>query len=144
MSILDKWFPKNEPWGAITSFERVTLRLSGMRSVTEYELVRKDGRAEVSQYGVRFSQKEDRRVLERRALCDEDTVLTLLNDCALLSWDGFNGPHPKGVLDGTMFTLKAVVNGDKTISAQGSENFPQHYREFIDGLCMILKNQSRD
>lgn len=142
MSILEKWFSNQEPCRAITTFERITLRLSGMRGVTEYEIVGKDGRAEVSQYGIRFSRGEDSRVLERRALCDENTVLTLLNDCRLLSWDGFDGPHPKGVLDGTMFTLQAVVNGDQKISAQGSENFPRHYREFRDGLHQILEQQN--
>ena len=125
----------------IVSFDIVTLRTSGMRYTGETEIVMKDGNAEVSQYEIRFSQGEDRRILEKRAVCDRKKVLKLLNDCKLLSWDGFNGPHPKGVLDGTMFRLNAVVNGDKKIYASGSENFPKHYRDFTGGLYEILNSE---
>ncbi|MCR5150669.1 MAG: hypothetical protein K6B52_05545 [Clostridiales bacterium] len=123
----------------IVSFEIITLRTSGMRYTGETEILMKDGKAEVSQYAIMFSQDEDRRKLEKRAICDEQTMLKLLNDCKLLSWDGFKGPHPKGVLDGTIFSLNAVVNGNVKIYASGSENFPKHYRDFTDGLCKILQ-----
>ena len=123
----------------ITTFEVVTLRMSGMRYVTEYEIVMRDGEAEVSHYGIRFRQKEDERILEERTVCDESMVLELLNDCGLLSWDGFHGSHPKWVKDGTMFTLKATLNDGKEIYATGSENFPKHFRDFTDGLYKLLK-----
>ena len=124
------------------SFGVVTLHSSGMRYTGETEIVMKDGKAEVSRYGIRFTQEEDQRILEKRAVCDEETVLKLLNSCRILSWDGFHGSHPKDVLDGIMFRFKATVNEDKEISATGSENFPKHYRDFTDGLYEILKNGS--
>ncbi len=126
----------------IVSFEIVTLHTSGMRYVCEYEIVMKDSKAEVSQYGIRFAQNEKKRILEKRAVCDENKVLKLLNDCRLLSWDGFYGSHPKGILDGTMFSLKATVNGDRKISASGSENFPKHYDELYDGIYDILNGKT--
>ena len=95
----------------IESFENVTLHTSNMRHASEYEIIMKDGKAEVSQYGIRHTQEEDGRILEKRAVCDEGTALKLLNDCKLLCWDGFHGKHPRGVKDGTMFRLKATVNG---------------------------------
>lgn len=123
----------------IESFEIVTLRISGMRHVTEYEIVMKDGKAEVSRYEIRFTQgKNVERVLEKSVVCGEEKALKLLNDCKLLSWNGFHGEHPRGVKDGTTFTLKATVNGDKQIYANGSQNFPRHYRDFTDGLYDIL------
>ena len=67
-------------------------------------------------------------------------MLDLLNKCSLLSWDGFHGKHPKGVKDGIMFSLQAVLNGGKTIKAEGSENFPRHYRDFTDGLYSLLND----
>ncbi len=127
----------------IVSFGIVTLRTSGMRYTGETEIVMKDGKAVVSQYEIRFSQGEDIRTLEKQAVCDSEKVLKLLNNCKLLSWDGFNGPHPKGVLDGTMFILKAVVNGDKKIYASGSQNFPKHYRDFTNGLYEILNSEKQ-
>lgn len=128
----------------IDSFEIVTLRTSGMRCTEETEIVMKGGKAEVSRYAIRYDRSEDRRVLEKRAVCDEAQALDLLNACRLLSWDGFCGKHPKGVLDGTMFRLNAVVNGGKKIHASGSQNFPKHYREFTDGLYAILHSQNTE
>ena len=122
----------------ITSFSAVTLRLSGMRGAREYEVMMKNGEAEVSEYEIRFSQGEDLRVLMRRAECGADEMLALLNRCALLSWDGFRGAHPKGVRDGIQFTLTASVNEGRTLRAEGSENFPKHFRDFRDGLYAFL------
>ena len=124
----------------IATFEVVTLRVSTMRFVAEYEIVMKDGKAEVSYYSIRFTQSEDERVLEKRVAVDEAEALKLLNDCGVLSWDGFHGAHPRGVTDGTMFNLHATVNGGKRIYATGSENFPRHYRDLTDGLYEILNN----
>lgn len=125
--------------GRIVSFEIVTLHISGMRGAYEYEILPKEDKAEVSQYSIRYVEGEDQRVLAQRAHCDKERMLGLLNDCNFLSWDGFYGSHPKGVLDGIMFTLTATVNGDRTVKANGSQNFPRHYRDFTDALYEILK-----
>ncbi len=47
----------------IVSFEIVTLRTSGMRYTGETEIVMKDGKAEVSQYGIRYTQKDGKHLL---------------------------------------------------------------------------------
>lgn len=125
----------------IESFEIVTLRLSGMRFTTEYEIVMKGKDAEVVEYAIRYNKNEDKRVPERQTVCSADKILKLLNDCELVSWDGFHGKHPKGVKDGIMFSLQATVNGDRKIRAEGSENFPKHFRELRDGLHAILSQK---
>ena len=131
-----------QPSGVIESFEIVALHTSGMRHVTDYEIVTKEGKAEVSPYAVGYRDGEEERHLEKRAVCEEAAALKLLNECRLLSWDGFRGPHPKGVEDGTMFTFKATVNGGKEIRAAGSQNFPRHYRDFTNGLYKILNGET--
>ena len=131
-------FGTGKPPEKIESFEIVTLRLSGMRFTVEYESVMQGKKAEVTEYEIRYEKKEDKRVPERKTVCSADKVLTLLNDCELVSWDGFVGNHPKDVKDGIMFSLKAAVNGGRKISAHGSENFPKHFREFRDGLNNLL------
>ncbi len=123
----------------IDSFEVVTLHESGMRFVHDIEIVMKDGKAEVTQYGFRFEPNGDRRVPEIRAVCGEEIILRLLNACGLLSWNGFHGPHPKDVLDGIMFSLDAKVNGGVEVSAEGSQNFPKGYHEFRSELYEILR-----
>ena len=60
----------------------------------------------------------------------------------MLSWDGFRGEHPKGVLDGTMFRMEATVNGGRRIRADGSQNFPKGYRELDAGIDEILKDKA--
>ena len=134
-------FSKNKE--EITSFQIVTLHTSGMRLTAEYEIVMKGNDAEVSEYFIRYSKNKDERVLERRAVISAEAALGLLNDCRLISWDGFHGAHPRGVLDGTMFSLKAVVNEGRVIKAEGSQNFPKRYREFTDGLYGILSEADK-
>lgn len=127
----------------INSFEIVTLHTSGMRHIADYEIVMRDGKAEVTQYSLRFCKNEDERVPERRVVCDEKRVLKLLNDCKIISWDGFHGKHPKGIKDGTMFSFDAVIN-DRKIHADGSQNFPGGYRDFTDGLYEILRGEENE
>ena len=131
-------FGTGKPSEKIESFEIVTLRLSGMRFTVEYEIVTNGKKAEVTEYEIRYEKKEDKRVPKRKTVCSVDKVLTLLNDCELVSWDGFVGNHPKDVKDGTMFSLKATVNSGRKISAHGSETFPKHFREFRNGLNTLL------
>ena len=136
--------PVNAGNNVITDFEIITLRTSGMRNTTEQEIVRKDAVAEVSEYYFRCVKDGGReRVLERRTEVSIEEILSLLNDCKILSWDGFVGKHPKGVLDGTQFTLSATVNEDVKIYAHGSQNFPKTYRQFTDGLYEIMKDVER-
>jgi hypothetical protein len=136
MSLFDRIFGKE----TITSFENVTLRISGMRAASEYVIVMKDGMAELSEYNGFHQDEGDAGTPRKRVTCGADRVLKLMNGCGLLSWDGFHGKHPKGVRDGTAFILKAAVNGGKTIFAHGSQNFPAHYREFTDGVRDILND----
>ena len=111
-----------------------------MRYSADVEIVMKGDAAEVSQYQIRYRYPEDERILEKRVSVSCDTMLKLLNECRLLSWDGFHGKHPRGVRDGTMFSLNAVVNGGKKIRADGSQNFPEHYRDFSNGLYEMLNS----
>lgn len=124
----------------IESFEILTLHTSDMRYYADVEIVKKGDTAEVSQYQIRHRYPENERILEKRVLVSHTMVLKLLNECKLISWDGFHGKHPRGVLDGTMFSLNAVVNGGKKIRADGSQNFPKHYRDFTDGLYEMLNS----
>lgn len=124
-------FGTEKPAETISSFEIVTLRLSGMRFTTEYEIMMKDRDAEVVEYAIRYEKEEDRRLPQRKTVCSAERILKLLNDCELISWDGFHGRHPKHVRDGIMFSLQATVNGERKIRAEGSENFPKHYNHMV-------------
>ena len=125
----------------IDSFEMVTLSTRGMRCADDYEIVKKDKTAEVSQYRISYREGKDERILMRRAAVGENDILQMLNNCSILSWDGFHGKHPRGVKDGIMFSFSATVNGGKTIKADGSQNFPKHYRDFTQALHDILSNE---
>ena len=118
----------------ITSFEAVTLTITGMRGTQVYEVLPRENEAEFSLYTVLYRKGGDERRLERRAVRPLSYALAIFNDCELLSWNGFRGNHPRGVLDGTMFSFEATFNGGKAIRANGSENFPDHYRAFTDAL----------
>ena len=123
----------------VSSFESVTLRENGMRGSWEYEILPKGEGAQVSRYDYRYTEGQECRVLIRQAVCGADRILRLLNGCAVLSWNGFHGAHPRGVLDGIAFSFSALLNGDTPVKAEGSQNFPRRYREFTDGLYQILQ-----
>ena len=127
--------------GKIDSFSYVSLRTCGMRSTNETLIEAREKDALISYYTILYRDENDEKRLEKEVECSLETALTLLNGVDLISWDGFDGPHPRGVLDGTMFTLRAKVNGDREIRAKGSQNFPKHYREFTDAIFRLLSGE---
>ena len=126
--------------GHIESFEKVTLRTSGMRQFCEYEIVPSGDESDVVMYEIFHRDGEEVRKEALRAVCPTERMIGILNECKVLSWDGFDGPHPKGVLDGEMFSFEASVNGGKKIRATGSQNFPKHYWEFKKAVWEILNS----
>ena len=129
-------------FGRIKSFEIVTLHISGMMpQVTEYEIVKSGGNAEISQYAVEYNNGEKVRQLQKSAVCSAEDALEMMNKCRLILWDGFRGKRPAGVKDGTDFTFKATVNKGKEIYAAGSQRFPKHYGDFTVWLRETLNGK---
>lgn len=122
------------------SFETLTLSISGMRAQVEYEIKNLGAEAEVSEYMYYCASEGFERRLEKRATCPAETALAALNDCGVPSWNGFSGKHPRGVLDGEMFRLEAVMDGER-IRADGSQNFPEGFRELRGWLYKTLNGE---
>ena len=125
----------------ITSFSEIKLRISGMRITEVYEILCRGDEAELSQYWLSYENHEDHYNLQKRATVPADDIINVLNQCGVLRWDGFYGKNPPHVLDGTMFCFTATVNGGQKISADGSNNYPKHYRDFIDALHRMLNEK---
>lgn len=123
----------------ITSFESLNLRLSGMRVTEEYDIISDGDKAEISYYHIKYGGQEETRELQKSAVCDTKEVIDILNYCKAGKWNGFHGKHPRGVLDGTMFSLTASVNGGERLYADGSENFPRNFNDFEHWLYDKLK-----
>ena len=126
----------------ISSFEKITFGMTGMRGSIVYEIIPDNDTAVITQNEIRYSNSVKELVPVSRVSCSTEKALKLLNECNLLCWNGFHGAHPRGVKDGTMFFLEASVNGGITIKASGSQNFPKHYRDFRDGLNVLLKTET--
>ena len=125
----------------ITEFESLNLRISGMRGSEEYEIISSGEKSEISYYQIKYINGNDERELRKSAVCNTSEVIDILNVCKAGKWNGFHGKHPKGVLDGRMFTLSASVNGGVKLSAEGSENFPKNYNTFESWLSTKLYNE---
>ena len=69
---------------------------------------------------------------------DTNLVINILNECDILSWDGFNGKRPKDVQDGTDFYFDAKING-KDIEAEGHTVFPESYNPFVKWIDSALE-----
>ncbi|MCR5042212.1 MAG: hypothetical protein K6C36_08980 [Clostridia bacterium] len=126
----------------LDSFDRLELTISGMRVTNRFELVRAGSDAELTLYEVVYINGEAQDEVVGRARMDYDSALAILNDCRVASWDGFEGRHPHGVLDGEMFTFELFSDGKKTVYAHGSENFPRGYSELRSAFYELLENAS--
>ncbi len=125
---------------SITELKSLSLRLSGMRITEEYEFIANGEQTEISYYNMSYANGEEERILIKKAVYNTQTVIDMLNGFGVIKWDGFHGKHPKGVLDETMFTFNATVNGEQTIYASGSQNFPKGFNEFKKRLYEILND----
>ncbi|MBR6050196.1 MAG: hypothetical protein IKP68_03210 [Clostridia bacterium] len=124
----------------ITSLEKLTLSLSGMCEAHEYEIVTRGETATVTRYGRIFGNDIHERKPETSVVLDTAAVIKTLNGFGVYKWDGFNGKRPRGLLDGTDFTLCAAVNGGKEITAHGSQNFPSGFHDLCSWFYEVLKN----
>ena len=123
----------------ITSYDTIFWRISGMRVTQEYEIVKRGVQAEVSEYEMYCVTGGGwERQLQRSVLCSEERMLELLNAFPVMKWDGFHGKHPRGVLDGEMFSFQATVNDGISIHAEGSANFPKGFHEFRRAIHLLL------
>jgi len=120
------------------SFEQVTLHVIGMRFDQTYEILNQEDGVTVSLYDNVYENGEDVQKLDKTVTCDQDAILELLQACHVGEWNGFFGEHPKNVSDGVMFDFTAVVNDGQTICAEGSENFPEGYHDFVQALNQML------
>jgi len=126
----------------IESFERITIRNSGMCGIEDFEAICSESAVEIIHYGVYYRDGEVRDPREK-ASCDIESFLELLNRCDVLGWHGFHGERPRGLLDGTTFRMEAVVNGGREIYADGTENFPAGYRDLMDEIYRMLQESVR-
>ena len=126
--------PKVAAIKEITQLESLTVRFSGMRLTSEYEIIANGDTSELSLYYFNYADGEEKRVLSNSVTCDTQEVIDKLNACGAGRWNGFHGKHPRGVLDGTMFTLSASVNDGQRLNADGSQNFPKNFRDFEQWL----------
>ncbi len=122
----------------ITSYEQITLSITGMRSHIEYELISENELSKLTLYQIISSKNTYEKMVQKSVECENKEIIDLLNSCALVRWDGFHGAHPKDVLDGQMFSLTATVNEGQRVRAEGSENFPAGYKTLIRSLNQIL------
>ena len=122
----------------IISVESLRLSTSSYHSGgTVYEIAEKDREIELCRYRVVYSGLESELELEKSATCDTQKFIEILNSCGVANWDGFD-MNNQNVMDGTSFTFKATINGEKTISAHGYAKYPKGYGEFITELYSIL------
>lgn len=126
----------------VSSAEAMTLTLHGMRGGSVYEIATEGEKTKLMFYREVFSKEKKLLKLEKSAVCDTPSFTKLMTDCGIIRWDGFNGKHPRTVLDGIMFNFTATVNGGQSIRANGSANFPKGYREFVAELNRMLSESN--
>ena len=125
----------------VSSVESMSLVRLGMRGGSEYKIEVDGEKTKILRYREVYADNKTTLVPEASAVVDTAEFVELVNNCGVIRWDGFHGKHPKNVHDGEMFRFSACVNGDKTIKADGSENFPKGYKDFVRALDEMLAQQ---
>ena len=128
----------------ITSVETMTLTLRGMRGGYVYKFENEGDSTELRCYREAYRGGEDELILESSVHCSVQTMTELMNTCGISRWNGFHGSHPKNVSDGIMFRFEALINDGHTIIADGSENFPKGYYEFVRSLDEMLAESENE
>lgn len=128
----------------VTSVETMTLTLRGMRGGYVYKLEGEGDVTELRRYRETYRDGKDELALESSAPCSVQTMIDLMNTCGILRWNGFHGKHPRNVKDGIMFRFTASVNDGQMIFADGSENFPKGYHEFVRTLDAMLSESEKN
>ena len=123
----------------ISSFEKINLFITGMRFSREYEIINKGEKTEIVLNFRKYLNGEEKRIPDKKAETETESFVAFLNSIDFGSWNGFSGKHPKNVLDGEMFRMEAKISSENVINAEGSENFPKGYKDFIKELDLLLK-----
>ena len=120
----------------ITSFDSLTFSEFGMRHATYIKATAEGENTVISYYPTtRPDEGEEPKI---KVSVPTGKMLDIFNKYGILSWDGFDGDRPRGVLDGKTFRLTATVNGGREINARGDQRFPKNYYEFIHELDKLL------
>lgn len=80
---------------------------------------------------------------ERSLNVRPDEVTAVLMDCRADGWDGFHESNAD-VLDGTSFTFEASFADGSSVSASGTNAFPEGYGEFVQGIRLLIGLSSSD
>ena len=125
-------------------FRRITLSESGSAASTyELEVLRAGSGVTVSEYNGPWQYWDDTSredCLQARAEGGEDLYRKIALQCEALgirSWDGFSESDPD-VLDGTMFSFEAELADGGTITAHGSNAYPDHYGDLVNFIRELL------
>ena len=70
-----------------------------------------------------------------------EEIAQLFAEYKIKRWDGFHGANPPGLRDGTMMDFDATLSDGTRIDADGSNNFPKHFRDFQEKLHDIFERE---
>lgn len=113
----------------VTDFEEIHFSTSpGRGKSTRYTIINEGDETEIT-ISVSSSAKGKKSNKEKGS-CSTEEMIELLNDCDILSWDGFDEEDEDGTLE---FEFEGTING-KEIEAEGRGAYPKNFEDFIDGV----------
>ncbi len=88
-------------------------------------------------YNEETESYEENKLFSRRIDGNQDlygTLCKMLGSCDIISWDGFYGANPPGMLDGESGSFEALLSDGRKIQAGGSNNFPKNFHRLYKEL----------
>ena len=114
----------------VTDFDTITFTTSpGRGKSTRYIITKRSKNTKIS-INVTTSARGGGEDGDEEGYCSTEEMIKLLNDCEVLSWDGFDEEDEDGTL---IFKFEGTING-KEIEAEGRGAYPKYFEDFVDGV----------
>ena len=114
----------------VTDFEEIYFTTSPGRGKTTRYIITNEGEETKISISVTTSAKNGSGDRSEKGYCSTEEMIKLLNDCEVLSWDGFDEEDEDGTL---IFKFEGTING-KEIEAEGRGAYPKYFEDFVDDV----------
>ncbi len=71
-----------------------------------------------------------------------ERICKIMEEASVSKWSGFQGANPPGILDGGGFGLEIVLTDGSVVAAGGSNNYPEGFGVFRNGISEIFRDSS--
>ena len=113
----------------VTDFEEIYFTTSPGRGKSTRYIIINEGEETKITISVSTSARDGSGDRSEKGYCSTEDMIELLNDCDVLSWNGYDKKGDKDM----DFSFEGTINGEE-IEAKGKMAYPKNFEDFVDGV----------